>query len=162
MTFTAGTKVRASDLNDLADEGSATYEYANLSTTINNLAVITFTAMLDGSSNSCGVAFVAPPSGQVVIRWGANIVSGTTSSTVLTGTAVRQGATIGSGTIVDDVADADCFEVNSTTRVPGQRERQVDGLTAGNSYNARISWRNSGSTTSTANKPWISVTPVPA
>jgi hypothetical protein len=139
--------------------GSAVMRYTTLSGTINSLSSSSYGALLDSSSNSCGHSFVAPPSGIVVIKWGLNVSSGTTSSTVFVGTAVKTGGTVGAGTLVSDVTDDEAFTCADTQRYPGQRERPVTGLTPGSTYNVRISWRNSGVTTSTANKPWIITEP---
>lgn len=141
--------------------GDAQYEYTRLDGTINDVTGTGFFFVSDTDGNSAGVAFVAPPSGKVVIRWGLNAFSGAPgSSTLLVGTAVKAGATVGAGAAVSDVVDAECLQFAQTDTVPGCRERPVSGLTPGNSYNVRQSARNTGSTTSTLFKPWVSVTPV--
>jgi hypothetical protein len=151
---------RATLLATLLGTSGVRYTHFTSATTVAGLTVTTPTALVDTSGNSCGHTFVAPPSGIVRIAWGANILSGTTGSTVFVGTDVKTGGTVGSGTAQSAVSDDESFTTSSTSRVPGARERFLTGLTSGSTYNVRLMWRNSGSTTSTATTPWCVTVPV--
>lgn len=144
--------------------GTAGTRYTDFTTsqTVASLTVNTYTTVVDtaGTPNICGHTFVAPPSGIVEFEWGANPVSGTTSSTVFMGVQVNQGGVVGSGTVQSAVNDNEAFNTNTTARLGCTRSRVLTGLTAGNTYNVRIMWRNSGSTTSGCTTPWLITKPV--
>jgi hypothetical protein len=152
MAFTAGQKVRASALNMTPTE-------TRLTASLSSLATTTYTAVTDGT-NTCGHSFTAPPSGKVEFSWSNSVASGTTGSTVFVGVEVRQGSTVGSGTVQSAVSDNEAFQVSSASRCPGSDSRVLTGLTAGSVYNVRQMWRNSGSTTSTGAKPRVTTKPL--
>lgn len=151
MTFTAGQKVSASQLNAINTDnatiidtllGNATTQYANLTTTVASQTSTSYTALLDTSSNSCGTSFIAPPSGAVEITWGGNYRNQTSGQLVYVGTAVKTGGTVGAGTLVSDVSDNETCRVTFSGSADGtMRSRVVTGLTAGDTYNVRQSWK---------------------
>lgn len=92
----------------------------------------------------CGVAFVAPTSGQVLILWGARFESNTNSVRACISISVRTGGTVGSGTVVSGTDDDNALETpqdatgGANTRTQGSRHRRVTGLTAGDTYNVQL------------------------
>lgn len=163
MTFTAGQKVRASQLNALLLQPVA---YENSSATITSLVTgnTTYTAMIETTGSvKIGTPFVVPASGVVEIEWGLNYRANTASTTIHIATSVATGATVGAGTSVSAAADAESMAPSGATSsqvLPGARSRVVSGLTAGATLNAWIVWKNSGSGTADANGPYIKVTPL--
>lgn len=127
---------------------------------INNITTAGYSAVVDGSGNSVGHAFVAPASGIVKLEWGASAFSGTNGSTLMLGVAVRTGATVGSGTIQSNVSDDEAMFFSLINSAPGSRVRLVTGLTPGSSYNVQQSARNTGSTSSPIFRPWVVSSPV--
>lgn len=98
----------------------------------------TFTATLTGGT-ACGIAFVAPASGVVIIHNSLGLFN--TADFSICTIEVRTGSTIGSGTVVlaasDDYAivhkNANLNQFGRATRLPG--------LTPGGSYNVRQQFR---------------------
>ena len=93
---------------------------------------------------SHGMTFIAPPSGAVWVNLSGNLGTASTSSTegAYMSYEIRQGGTIGSGTV--DVAANDqraAFIRPSTTAgfkyAPAHSRDMVTGLIAGNTYNIR-------------------------
>jgi hypothetical protein len=160
MTFTAGQKVRASQLNALLLQPA---QYVSSSATITSLLTggTTYQGIIETTGSvKIGTAFVAPPSGVVRIEWGLNVRANTASTTVLIGTSVNTGATVSGGTSVSAAVDAEALNVAGTSLIlPVSRSRVVSGLTAGATLNAWIVWKNNGSGTADANHPYILVEP---
>ena len=100
------------------------------------------------TAGTCGVAFVAPPSGKVTVLF--STASYNPSANVDNKTAVRVGTsnTIGGGTEVYAASDNDMIltnvAANLATRHTGFAE--ISGLTAGNTYNACMAHRVSAGT----------------
>jgi hypothetical protein len=98
----------------------------------------------------CGVAFVAPISGRVMIHWtvALDIVSGT-NAVAYCSPVVRTGGTVGSGSVVLPAADNNSRRVSRSsvgTDDGGSRNRSgasylLESLTAGNTYNVRLEHR---------------------
>ena len=88
-----------------------------------------------------GTPFVAPPSGLVMILWEASFnTAGSTGC--LVSFEVRQGSTVGSGTVVTAADDNRALDTRvSTSMRPANFWRQT-GLTPGNSYNVRMIHRS--------------------
>lgn len=147
----------------IVDLSGAVTVYTNfdLSHTLATTNSNTFTALLDTSGNSCGHSFIAPASGKVRITWGGNFFTSVIGSTVYIGTAVKTGATVGAGTLVSDVVDGECQGYSDNNADVGSRDRIVTGLTPGNTYNVRLSWRNTGAATANGNRPFVITTPLP-
>lgn len=92
-----------------------------------------------------GVAFTAPPSGQVVIHMSGIISQAINQQAVFLSCEVKTGSTVGSGTLVGGAANSDRGitagrAVNSGAPVLMQAGRPVyyTGLTPGASYNVRM------------------------
>lgn len=163
MAFTAGQKVRASQLNALLLQPAA---YVASSAGITSLVTgnTTYTAMIETTGSvKIGTPFVVPASGVVEIEWGLNVRANTAATTIHIGTSVATGATVGAGTSVNPAIDAETISPSgaaSSQVLPAARSRIVSGLTAGATLNAWIVWKNSGSGTADANTPYIKVTPL--
>jgi hypothetical protein len=102
-----------------------------------------------------GVAFVAPPSGRVLVHLHGRLRIVAIANAFVQGfcaVAIRTGATIGSGTAVDSTPDDDrALEVQNATNVTGSQGRfaascvfPLSGLTPGSDYNAQAEQRVSG------------------
>jgi hypothetical protein len=114
-----------------------------------------------GGSNACGVAFVAPTSGRVRVDWYAYFESNGAQQ-VYVSAAVRQGGVIGSGTVVEAATDTRCLtsQTAADDRAGGMY-RYISGLTAGQTYNARVEHRvDSGGGTGDMFNRTILVTPL--
>lgn len=88
----------------------------------------------------CGVVFVAPPSGKVLVTWRAQLFNSGVNYTAAS-FEVRQGSSIGAGTV--HLASDDNRSINSTSTAgegSGASE-YVSGLTPGATYNAFITHR---------------------
>lgn len=129
--------------------------------TTGTTASTTYTATLTGGT-TCGVTFVAPPSGAVDVDYACEINAGGTDF-CLTGVEVRTGGVIGSGTVVGDTLLA---TTNHNVSLFGQHnERQgvkhrVSGLTPGSTYNARSLFCVTGVTARAFGKKDLIVNPV--
>lgn len=98
-----------------------------------------------GTYNDCGVAFVAPATGRVVINYNTQ-ASNSTSVSTLVSPVVREGATVGSGVTVSAASDDDSITGQGTNEHRRGASRLVTGLTPGASYNVRLEHRVSGGT----------------
>lgn len=110
----------------------------------------TDTAAYAAGGTEVGITFTAPTTGRVVVLWHARFETNTTDVRALVSIQVREGATIGSGTIVSDTTDTSALEtssddtsVGSNARLQAAMFRIVTGLTAGDTYNVRTMHRMS-------------------
>lgn len=128
MTYTAGRKLRASDLNLTAvsavDPTSRTTTSATYTTTVS-------------AANICGVAFTAPPSGKVLLLYLAYQVNSGVGYT-LTTPEVRSGSTVGSGTVLLVAHDDRCIQNTGTSPQRLSGSYLLSGLTAASLYNVAL------------------------
>lgn len=110
----------------------------------------TYTSTLTGGT-ACGVAFVAPTSGRVLIANSARMINSGANQTYC-GFIVRTGSTVGSGTSVVSEADARALLHTTTAFARFSVTYLVNGLTAGASYNVQQSFRVAAGTGTYANK----------
>lgn len=98
------------------------------------LAVTTFQAGPD-----CGVTFAAPASGKVFVTVAGHMESNTAAESCYLSFEIRNGSTIGSGTVFFAAVTDYGIGVggNAGARVCGSRRKLISGLTPGVSYNAR-------------------------
>jgi hypothetical protein len=101
-----------------------------------------FTATLTGGT-TCGRTFVAPASGAVLIHNTANGFN--TGGAGFCGYEVREGGTIGSGTVFRAAADQYCLVMGANS-IAMTSTNHLTGLTAGSTYNVRQMFRVSAST----------------
>jgi hypothetical protein len=93
-----------------------------------------------GTYVECGVVFVAPTTGRVVIHTSAQIVNSTTAATRVA-PVVRTGGTIGSGTVVQAGIDGNAVVVQGTNSIRLGTSVLISGLTPGDTYNVRLEHR---------------------
>ena len=155
MAFTAGQKLRASQLNDALLLNAPSVTVASITST-------SFTGFRDNTGppgNLLGTAFTAPPSGIVSIAFGAALTSSVTTAEVQLTFTVQTGSTVGSGTSVLSAALINCVVTKTTTETTPSRIVDISGLSAGGSYNAAFTWKLSAAGTASAAIPWMEITP---
>jgi hypothetical protein len=120
-----------------------------------------FAGFRDTGANLLGVAFVAPPSGRVSIKFGAALASSSASSEVQLTLNMNEGAVIGAGASVIAAATGNAVVTKSTTETMPERSLVQFGLTPGDTLNVSFTWKVTlaGSTASAA-LPWIEITPL--
>lgn len=97
-----------------------------------------------GTYLDCGVAFVAPFTGRVMIDYAADMDNDTAIASTNVSPVVREGATVGSGSTVL------AANLSTSVRNTGTDDRRfgaalmLDGLTPGDTYNVRLEHRVSG------------------
>lgn len=178
MTLTAGEMLlTAVDLTLSSTNGITLQDTVNLGSTPAVTVTLASTNFTNGTTTSTsftntltttgihGVAFVAPPSGEVTVI-GRTIASNSTAgSFAIMDFEVRTGSTVGSGTVV---RASDNFEAgliqSSTAGNQGTvvTTGLVSGLTPGNTYNAALTYLIGTSGTASYNRRHIIVSPVVA
>lgn len=91
-------------------------------------------------SPECGTTFTAPDSGNVYVTVGGRIQNDTAGNTTYLSFEIRQGAVIGSGTVVlapNSGQRALAAGTPSSERAGSSRRKLVTGLTPGAAYNVR-------------------------
>jgi len=137
----AGTTVKAGD-TPIAVSNSQAGVYT---ATITAFGVAT----TGGTYADCGVAFVAPTTGRVLIPFSGQLANGTASAAAELSPFVRTGATVGAGatflaSVIDNKVRSVAVAINSIEHLGSALF--VSGLTAGSSYNVRLDHRVSGGT----------------
>lgn len=137
--LSAGTTVRAGDTPPtVSDAQSGSY-----TATITTFGIGT----TGGSYADCGVAFVAPTTGRVLVMWSSQVANNTADQACELSPFIREGSVVGSGTTF--LASV----INNKLRLvsPANNGVQhagmtmlVTGLTPGDSYNVRLDHRVSG------------------
>lgn len=103
----------------------------------------TFTA----GSQTCAVAFVAPPSGVVAVHWKSYFQAGINDKMSFVGVEIRTGAVIGSGSVVVAANSTDAIAIAGTVtsgvplRLKGSTYKLITALTGGASYHARLMYQ---------------------
>jgi hypothetical protein len=115
-----------------------------------------FTATLTGGT-TCSGTFVAPASGKVDVIYSAQVGNSDANDLAICSYEVREGAVVGSGTVVQ-AAEIPRGLYSGTTKRATVVE-SVSGLTAGGTYNARLMYVVTGDTGTFANKQ-LKVRPV--
>jgi hypothetical protein len=156
MAFPAGQRLTANYLNSI---WPATV--TNRQDTDGSTASTTYTATLTGGT-AAGVAFIAPLSGKVLINFGTASYCVAAQIDMKSAVQVREGSSVGSGTIFYAVTDSDMIlthpPANTATRHASFAV--VTGLTPGSSYNAQMLHRVSANTGQFLFK-FIEVAPIP-
>lgn len=130
MTFYAGQPLAASDLQMTM--------VSNADPTARTTTSTSFTTTLS-PANICGISFVAPPSGKVLIICGAQCSNGSSPNIAQASFGIRQGDVVGSGTVFQ--ASGDSTTVTSIASVGASRGSPVTGLTPGTIYNVAMEHR---------------------
>lgn len=114
-----------------------------------------YTSALTGGT-ACGVAFIAPASGMVMVHNNVDLKN-TTAALSLCSFRIGTGATPGGGSSVFAAQDAEA--VFSSAEISAGRSRLITGLTAGATYNAQQNFVVGGGTGTFSNKH-LAVVPV--
>ncbi len=118
-----------------------------------NNAAYSATAGFAGAT-TCGTTFIAPQSGKVNFQWSGEITN--VSSFSLLSIEVREGSTVGSGTVVFAADDNHTCRNDLTLTVGCHQSKMLAGLTPGAVYNVRTMHRtNSTNGTFGRRKIWI-------
>lgn len=96
---------------------------------------VAFTA---GVYVDCGVAFIAPTTGRVLLNYGAAITNDTAGAFSIMAPVVREGDVIGSGSSILAAADANALYVFGTAQIRAGVAYLLTGLTPGDPYNVRL------------------------
>lgn len=149
----AGTTVRGLDTPPtVTDEQSASFDF-----TITDYG----TASTGGTYVDCAVVFTAPTTGRVLLAYASTLLNSSTNTTAIT-PVVREGGTVGSGAEVVGADDDNRISMRDAGGSPNDQRAgvhlTVTGLTPGNTYNARLEHKVSGST-GTASRRSITATP---
>lgn len=112
--------------------------FTNASVTYTNVAV---------GSGSVGLVFTVPASGLVLLHYGGSLAVSVTGNAAFLTIQIREGATIGSGTVVIAASDDNPVEVVNTAGNPDRQGVQyLFAGTPGTVYNVELLHRVSGST----------------
>lgn len=134
MTFVAGQSLTASMINRALGVTVADTQNAIALTNVTGYSE-TFTS----SNTPAAVVFTAPASGAVLIHnnaWLDHRDTGTARRTYL-GWIIREGAVIGSGTVVQNAIDANAIHNNDIGEIQTGKVTLVTGLAPGEEYNVR-------------------------
>lgn len=118
----------------------------------------TYTATLTGGT-ACGTAFVAPPSGKVIVHNSGFIDNSSTGRSYMT-FRIRTGGTVGSGTDVVAAVDDNAVTCLGTDDLTAGRAIHVTGLTPGTTYNCQQLFKASAGTTASFSWKHLIVAPV--
>lgn len=106
----------------------------------------------------CGVTFIAPPSGRILLSFKGQLVNSTAAQFTIIGFELRTGGVLGSGTVVLAGSDDNCLAVQSTSQFQFGTSLLIESLTPGDSYNTQLGHRVTGGT-GTILRRHISVVP---
>lgn len=119
---------------------------------------ITSTSYAAGA-NVCGTAFIAPVTGRVQVNFRAFLDNTTAGLVTVVSFEMREGSTVGSGTIFRAVDDNTSIARRGTNQVRGGMAVPVEGLTPAAAYNVRLMHRVTGGS-GTVDDREISVQPL--
>jgi hypothetical protein len=105
-----------------------------------------------GTYADCGVVFVAPTSGRVLVLWAGLITNSGASSQTLVSPELRTGGTLGSGTVIDAAAASRSIRNTTNIAITVGSHYLAEGLTPGDTYNVRLNHMVSGSTGTVSNR----------
>lgn len=122
----------------------------------------TSTSYVDALVAGVGAAttFIAPASGIVGIDWSADLRSNAANISAVISPQVRQGGTIGSGTVTLAANDNQSAQSNSQTNNSTMSNfHELTGLTPGSVYNIVLQWKASNTGSANGGNPRVRVTP---
>jgi hypothetical protein len=99
-------------------------------------------------ANICGVAFIAPPSGKVLVTWRAQLINSGVNFSAAS-FEVRTGSTVGSGTVHTASDDTRSINSASTAGEGSGAAEYVGGLVPGATYNVFLTHRVTAGTLTT-------------
>lgn len=160
VAIATGQEQSAEVVNTAANAGTTTVKYEVA--TAGSLTSLTYTGTITASTVAGG-SFVAPPNGRVLVLWGTGMFHNTASSSGWCSWEIRQGASVGSGTVVVAADDARAVRIKTGSATANDQQwgwsDLVTGLTAGSTYNIRHMFKNEGSGTLSVVRQRIIVTP---
>jgi hypothetical protein len=148
--FTAGQKLRASQLNGIAmDTAFIDKDTTTVAGTTTSTAYTT--ALTGAGARNMQISLSSNGVGVLVIRNSANVRNATAADNALCSIEVRTGATVGSGTVI--LAAADTQALSTTTGGAAQLSATrvttltpADGITPNTVYNVQTWFRVNGGT----------------
>lgn len=145
----------------MANAGDLVVASATVDATNNNVGTSTstsYTTTLSGAGAAVvGAAFVAPPSGRVVISYQC-LMQHSGADYCYYSPRVLTGGTIGSGSAVLSVGDDNALIHNGNVARRGGASLSLSGLTGGNAYNVQM-WVKTLSGTGTWSRQHLIVIP---
>lgn len=127
----------------------------NFQPALANFATTGYTETFTTSNTPAAVAFVAPPSGVVLIHLRSWLDNNLTAGRTYLSWVLRTGSTIGSGTVFLAASDARAMHNMSAEDNEYGATFYVSGLTAGNNYNVRNAGRVTSGTGESQNRELI-------
>ncbi|MDQ7910265.1 hypothetical protein RB614_37805 [Phytohabitans sp. ZYX-F-186] len=119
----------------------------------------TSTVYTTADMTTCGTVFVAPDSGQALVHVSSRISNSGAGETYVS-FEVRDGGSIGSGSVVRAATDASRLSSAGTNQRIAGASFPVTGLTPGNTYNVRLMHRTAVANTGTLQDRFVNVEPV--
>lgn len=132
MAFAAGQPLTATDLNMTSD--------SNADATSRTTTSTSYTSTLSPAT-ICGLSFIAPPSGKVLILWAASCNNSSAGNIATCSPAVRTGSIVGSGSLFLAADDSRAVYNSTTIFIRPGAQTNVTGLTAGSIYNVALEHR---------------------
>jgi len=121
-------------------------------------ATVTSTSTtFEAGSSVCGVAFIAPTTGRVLVKWKGQL-DNTTSGTLLS-YRIGTGETVGGGTELVSPSDIRAITMVGVDQVAFGAEDLVEGLEPGDVYNVQLMHRTTSGGSATINRRWVIVAP---
>jgi hypothetical protein len=142
----AGTAITGTDAPTGVTSGVETTNQAPISTSY-------------AAGTTCGVTFIGPTTGRVLIEWRAFIDNDTAGAHTLIAPEVREGSTIGSGDVVLSPSDEISLQHEGQNQLRMGMFYPLDGLTPGANYNVRLMHRVTAGT-GTLDDREVMVTPL--
>jgi len=150
--LTAGSRIKAADTPPtVSDSVVPQFTCTNTSFSPN--------ATSSGTTQVCGVSFIAPTTGRVIIYYDADITNNNASGSTTVAPAVRNGSSVGGGTVVVAASADEAITSVGTIRLRAGCHTVVEGLTPGLAYNAVLEHRV-GANTGTVRRRRITVAPL--
>lgn len=146
--FYAGQRLTAGALNSVLGESDS-----DLLPIPGTTASTTYTATLTGGA-ACSCVFVAPTSGKVTLHYDS-LAQNSGPNFSYASPQVRAGSTVGSGTVFLAAADENALTHNGTAALRYGGSLQVEGLTAGATYNVQLLHRVTAGTGTYSRKSLI-------
>lgn len=158
--ITTGQELDPAALNGASNAGTTTVQ--NAVSGGGTTTSTTYTATLTGSTGAA-IAFVAPPTGRVLIAWSSGLYNAGAAQDAWCSWELRSGSSIGGGSVVGSWGATDDRALRLKTASVSNDVQfgdvwLVDSLTPGDSYHVRQMFKVSGSTGTFARKK-ILVTP---
>lgn len=153
-----GAKPRSSTTGSNVGQATPTFGTATVSGEVLASETTTSTSFV-ALATVHGVAFTAPSSGSVLVLYSAQLSNSGATATALTTPQVREGSTVGSGTVFYAATTDDMLQNVGTLALRMGASVLINGLTPGGAYNVEMLYRVSA-TTGTFLRRQVTVVPV--